>query len=414
MAEIDFDELDKAVNSIMSGSGIAKKDPDTTSASSDDDQDNEAQHDTLGVESHEDNDMNRDESTDMTVSDADANTDTDVADEAVSDDDDMPAEHSYDQAVDTTEPSDSVDETDKTDESSVETDAAQSTTPQTSTPLATKRRGQFMDMKHPSADMKTGSVASATPSRQGVTLAPLSQLAVTPSESTDSFEQASVSNEAVDVSHLDGVDTTMPESAPEQTEDDTNVLDDNESAPTSPFLPDAKVEKRPLGAPFGLEDTAEESEDVSASAPDTASDSTTSDASTNQAALPQELHPSVLEVEADTTADTQDQAASTPAATDTESTKAVEATPAVEDKTPVSSSAHTGPTSIPPQYTTKKQSDDSDDAPQTSLYDNAVEHPALSEHKKPSHWLVAIIVIIMLLLGAAGGAVLYLYQTGAL
>ncbi len=284
------------------------------------------------------------------------------------------------------------------------------------TSLATKRRGQFMDMKHPSADMKsaTSAQSESLPSRVGVTLSPLSarqssddSLSASPSEVADDAEPTSLeSSEDIDT-QLDSISNDSRDRTSEYGDD---LLDDDD-APTSPFLPDAKVDKRPLGSTSTADDTmseiqADNERPLEVTAPATVSTQ-----------LPKELDSSVLEVEADTTAEEQaSQDHDNDYSDDNETTAQPDTDGGLEhgeSDDEKKSDGFAAPTSIPPQYSVKEDKVDEAE-PQTSLYDDAADHPALVESKKSSHWIIAIVIFLMLLLGAAGGAALYLYQTGTL
>lgn len=298
------------------------------------------------------------------------------------------------------------------------------------TPLTTKRRGQFMDMKHSSADMRSipGPMASKPLPRVGATLAPLSSTVTLEDTHIDELDEpksteASTQKEEMSLLEapepMDEIAAVSTASDDEQGTSSTNdAVDAADTVLASPFLPDAKVEKRPLGAPVITPtkeiDRAQEDATLAESTL-THGVAIEAPASTGPIApatvtttLPEELHPSVLEVEADTTAATNvtDNAQRPEALASKEDTPMPRADVAktVANDTP-------GTASIPPQYTAKKPAES--DGPQASMYDTA-DHPVLTQPKKTSHWAMAIVIIILVLLGALGGAALYLYQTGTL
>jgi hypothetical protein len=221
-------------------------------------------------------------------------------------------------------------------------------------PLAAKRRGKFMDVMHPSHDMTPNTPSPFTPKRK--TLAPLTPT-VTPQEVPETKPTAD--EPSVDVSASDtaqeitaatsepatavGVENEQPQKpnslyvdplelapksdtsnegdTPESSQPESDVsaessTDTSSPAPepiTTPFLNDAQVEKRPLGA-FGDTDATP----ISVNTGDTAVSTTASDETLSQVEtpgvpaagvtndttqtaptvpLPRELQPDVVQVE---------------------------------------------------------------------------------------------------------------------
>jgi len=106
-------------------------------------------------------------------------------------------------------------------------------------PAARRSSGRFMDVMHPSSDMRTATVESTLPTVPSS--ASLSTPAPTPeTEPEPEPETASVP----EVSSVEPVFESRQEAEAPKEEDPRPVAE-------SPFLPDAVVEKRPLGAtPF--------------------------------------------------------------------------------------------------------------------------------------------------------------------
>lgn len=205
--------------------------------------------------------------------------------------------------------------------------------------LATKRRGKFMDVMHPSHDMAPGKTAVVpAPIVKPVLIAPLSDdippavassepVAVEPNDeplvalpttlpvelpaTVDEKETVTETEPTPDSMYVDPIelaDTPAIEKAPELTvtePEEHEAVDDVTDVPSieepnipvvTPFLTDAKVEKRPLGNPQSLEDAAdtvpgEELEDSS-------SLEASADAQIAPTApLPRELQPDVVRVE---------------------------------------------------------------------------------------------------------------------
>jgi hypothetical protein len=415
MAEIDFDELDKAVSSLMEN--VKKPNQQPTSEVGDKPADNTQDND-----SQDNDEANRSQQGDETTEDSESiqsDTDTTASDQTATPTPTIPSE------------------------------SEESTAPRPS--LANKRRGQFMDMKHASADMRAVPAAAKPMSRIGASLRPISSTAGPEGEQEKkelTTPQAPVDNVASDelagdlestASAADTSDTLLLLTGDDNdisTENDSEVRDEDNDTPTSPFLSGTKVEKRPLGMPTPVTNEDESIDSATQDNPDTDASSqgrplthgtelSVSSESIAPAAsptkLPEELHSSVLEVEADTTAvddksgveESQNQADGEQEFDTPPKTAEIKDSEASDD-TEQSAEKH-APTSIPPQYKAKK----ADDAamaqePQVSMYDTAVDHPTLAQPKKTSHWAIVIVIIILVLLGALAGAALYLYQTGTL
>lgn len=152
----------------------------------------------------------------------------------------------------------------------------------------------------------------------------------------------------------------------------------------SPFLADAKVEKRPLGV-------ADEPTTVVSAEPELAPEPTIAAPETENTPMPEELQSDLMAIES---------AAAPDVASEVTSDESVSA-----DTAPQASVA-TGPTSIARQYKEQPRTASEDDEsgaifdPQT--YQQPIEHPA----KKSSGWgwVIGIIVIILLAVGAAVAA----------
>lgn len=269
--------------------------------------------------------------------------------------------------------------------------------------LAVKRRGQFMDMIHPSSDMRT---SNRPTSRQGVTIQPVkSDAANTPAEvpaapeptpapesSNAPTEESAAPGTAewpdpIDMATEDVEPSTQatepatsaeePVAAPE--EQPSEPVSEDEAAPlTSPFLTDAKVEKRPLGG--NASPTTELVEKDAQVAPAEA---------TPPVVLPEELTGDVMAVEA----------------------KDLSAHPEAPKPSAIGAKAtEAAASSITQQYTEQPSSGDQTNG---SIYDTATYHQAIDTEKpaKKSSALKWIIwIIVLLLVGAAGGAA-YFYFT---
>lgn len=287
----------------------------------------------------------------------------------------------------------------------------------TKTPLAIKRRGQFMDVVHPSSDMtgKPGDLPVAPAPK--VSIQPISPSvepeapAETPVEPTEAAPETAAPTEshtpeapqapietveppAADRSWPDPLDTMETQ---EETKDSlaapTAALEDTaveavttpdvaaetpeEPASDTPFLADTKVEKRPLDA-FSVEETPGVVDPATAAAP---------------TELPPELQPEVIAVEANSTDQASEDVEETPA-------------PVEKESTPEPSFN----ASIPQQYVAEENQADEDH----SIFDTREYHQPLTPTKAKKNglpgWLVALFVVILLAgLGAAGGYFWFYY-----
>ena len=293
---------------------------------------------------------------------------------------------------------------------------------------AARRSGRFMDVIHPSASTQRKASSTLGVSRQGVTLEPLASPAeetvahVVPTEEIvpvthDSQESDIVADVAEVRDWPDPLEFNNASSASDDEVDQEQALDEalaktEQIEPlSSPFLADAKVEKRPLGGPVPelmLEahtlDTTEQ-EEVSESRDDV-------QAPADAVVLPEELQGDLMAIESDTTAGNVTSESVTPEAA-TQPVKAVVAeksfvTPtAAPIAAAVSAASSTGAVSIPQQY---REAPSTGDQTTGSIYDTDTYHQPL-EHpaKKRTGWLWVVWVLVLLLLGAGGGALAYLY-----
>ncbi len=314
-------------------------------------------------------------------------------------------------------------------------------TPEPSSNVApAARRGRFMDVMHPSGDMKTAMM----PKRESVTIdapqsisiesspesSPVDASISIPDDVIDGLDQSSETTELPSavvepettwpdpISFAEGHETTgATESAdiheqeqadltdepqdtpveqfgapePEQSADDVAATDhdetiesephDTEAPMASPFLPDAKVEKRPLGTPPTFPDTAEATSDQETSDQSSESESTSSD-------VPRELSPEMLNIEADMST------SSEPEIPETDQTD----TPTV----PVA-------TDIVRQYDEKPSTENASNG---AIYDTAAYHQPLTQAPKKAHgWMIIVWILLLLIVGAMSGAAYFYFTT---
>lgn len=272
--------------------------------------------------------------------------------------------------------------------------------------LATKRSGRFMDVVHPSSDMKK--IDKPMVNRTAQTVAPVNSIVESASPVS---EQAGVpaaplvSDPDVElptglqtaettIATADVVDTVAVDEQPESTEvstandpelelSDSLTTDTSDMPSTSPFIPDAKVEKRPLGG-------ALPSEEVSMTEKFDESQEETNEPVVEHAAsltstptgLPPELHQDVAAIEAGVPSE-------------------AEAAPATKPEVAAGSS-------IAPQY---KEAPQTDEKRHEALYDSAAKGAPLAHPtKKKSGWTWVIWIVLLIILGAGAAAVFYYFK----
>lgn len=360
MTEIDFDELDKAVNSLMADTSTPKTSP----------------------------------SSDNSVDESRSSTPTETAQN-----------------------------------SSSATKAPLSESKPAAPPLATKRRGQFMDIVRPTATKST----SFPTHRQGVTIAPASSIAPTVSSnnsparpvdevaaivSVEPFESTSpqdASEKATESSSQNSEVTTSSQSewpdpiefaATEQKQQETTAVESTQGSSErdvspleSPFLPDAKPEKRPLDAlAAGEESTAVEQQGETEETEATFSETTKVD-------LPAELHTSVMAIESESTAEPDP----TPESVAISPSMSEEKENVTDSESVVSSNERAidvpAGGSIPQQY---QEQPNTGDQTNGSIYDTANYHKAIEAHatggRKSSVAKMIVWGILLLVLGVGIGA----------
>jgi hypothetical protein len=235
-------------------------------------------------------------------------------------------------------------------------------------PAARRSSGRFMDMVHPSSDMKSR-MQTATPTSLASPLQPVRQqqpepqLVATPVESTPAW------NEPLE----------------------------------SPFLPDAKVNKRPLG---GLETPVDTSDAQGLSFDFKGLLDDEPDEILLEAPQPQER------IEAHVMPDPIDFAAAQAVTADIEAASYEETVeePVLEPEVIIAVPEDTtpqpvldvpvGPTSIMPQYKEQPSTVEATGA----MFDTESYHqPVVAPVKKKSGWLTVLLIVLLAILGAGGG-----------
>lgn len=268
--------------------------------------------------------------------------------------------------------------------------------PRTATPSRPPRTsGRFMDVVHPSVDMRQAGPLPEVRRVAEVT-APIEEPVVAP-------------RQEVPMADIRAVPRREVEQLPVPTEIE-EAEDDWSLAPDSPFLPDARVEKRPLGAsePTGFAAPAElpEIEDLPVFEEMPSPDAEV------------EVIEAEPEVEFEVEVDTQDEpevyaemdVESVPEFDVTEAAAAVsvgampELTPLIEDEP---ESTYAGPVAITPQYTPKPSANqESGEIFDTESYHQPFAAPV---KKKGGALKIILITLLVLVLGVAAGGAFYLY-----
>lgn len=251
-------------------------------------------------------------------------------------------------------------------------------------PLAERRSsGRFMDVVHPSSDMRSVTVPPRTTTAIADPVAPsISEPAAPTAAWPDPIDmhESATKQEAPTASTLNSV---------------AEPVSDAQAPQESPFLSDAKVEKRPLGAfsnevhESGPSDPAVvpkpvDQPEVFTPAPAAQDTPKAPDSQIhNDTPLPAELQPGLLSIEANE--DPSKVTLSTAIPTATEST---------------------GPTSITQQYTEQPSTGDK---PTGTVFDTEAYKKPQPSKKKKSGWLVVLWIFLLLVVGAGIGAAVYFF-----
>lgn len=422
MKEFDFDELDKAVNSLMKdapGSAPVKADDDVTTVTLSDV--------TAGVEGKAD-DMpistspflqNNNDTTTTDVPTPNTDDEAPVADSAESElEPEEPAALESPETDNTTPDDDEGEkpeepETTNTTDNSVANDDTPESAPKVKQSTVPHRKGRFMDVKHDASSMRSGGTPNKYASRQGITLQP------TPSDEKTHLDTAPVSTAskepATDVEvptaekseeAIEKPEALLPK--PSESMPDTVAASDSPEKPTeySAFIPDAKVEKRPLGQPQTVTSAKPVDSPVASETPleDNDKSNNSPDVGTPvapDATLSAEYDQHLMAIESgDTPEDTPESKDSTLAVSGPEKTSVS------ADAVASSTSTPTGPASIQQQY---KEAPSSGDQTNGAIYDTASYHQPLKHpEKKKSGLLWVVLIVIIILAGIGGGAFIYL------
>jgi hypothetical protein len=275
---------------------------------------------------------------------------------------------------------------------------------------ARRPSGRFMDVMHPSSDMKTSSAASpkAPPSPDvshfGTTVS-VPAVAPPPAETAVQPVEAPVVVEAP-------VPTVSEPAVPTLTESlaaELGAVDSPAEEPqSSPFLPDAKVEKRPLGGAPTEESASTDVSDELTASQSSAKDAQLAPDATVAAEIPEEYHDDLLAIETNLAVDTpeaDDPLIASELETPTEETGAE----APVDSMSEESGQPTGPSSIAQQYKEQPSTGDQSSGAiyDTNDYHKPVNHPA----KSAPGWLWVVAIIVIVIICGAGAAAFYLLSS---
>ena len=297
--------------------------------------------------------------------------------------------------------------------------SAPSSPPRTSTVPAARRSGRFMDVVRPAAPVKKQDTPAKV-SRQGLSLEPVSPSvepsSVSPTEPIDSSSTSPVAPgtsqssgdwpDPLDVAGFsketsEGVTPKEPtNSVPEPAVSEEESV---ESPLTSPFLPDTKVEKRPLGANAIANAGITEPSDATVEQPprEDPDDQLPATLEDTKSILPAELHSDLIAIESDTTSPEVSESDSSVGEKKPEPWKA----PADQKEDSSESSKPSIPISIPQQYKEEASTGEKESGAiyDTDSYHKPLAHPA----KQKSGWMWVVWILLILVIGAGGGAALY-------
>lgn len=388
MKDIDFDELDKAVNSLMGGikTKSDKPEPKTLTISPTLKDDEQPAYDNI----------------------------TQAAERIGSETIIAPAEKTEilsDITTSAPKPEPAVEKTN----SPAQADASvkpSSSVVQPATPAVSRTGGRFMDVMHPSSDMKTSTTSSApvakvspvapkAPSREGVLIQPPEPPRDTPSKPQDN-DTPTVIEKPQDVAA--GIVIPEPAIPVEETPQQVTVPSipevippqpQNQAPLVSPFLAGAKVEKRPLGGAQAEDENVKGNEDVSSFEHQYAIDNSADTQLAPDAAntdLPAELHTDLLAIEtnlAELSEDhTEQNATVQPLKPDTATSSEIER---------------------PKESVAVEQAADPADG---AIYDVSAYHTPIAHPKKhTTEWLWIGVIVFIVIVCAAGAAAFYLIST---
>lgn len=270
--------------------------------------------------------------------------------------------------------------------------------------------GRFMDVMHPSSTMKPASnkTADALPAQE-------SQTPKKEASQSSKVSHFGATVEAPTIAAKDvAEDKTVPAistpniAAPVAAHDDIGQDETPIEEPlSSPFLPDAKdkVEKRPLGSASPVP-TKEEEFDPSATSNMSSNETQLSPDPDAADALPEEFNGDLLAIETNLAETDQVLSETSVSSTDQEAQADTVDKEKSEEKIPLSRESEESSKSVKELYEEHPSVDDQPEGAifDTSAYQQSVSHPA----KSTPAWLWIVIIIVIIVVCAAGAAAFYL------
>lgn len=178
---------------------------------------------------------------------------------------------------------------------------------------------------------------------------------------------------------------------------------------SSPFLPDAKVEKRPLGSPASSVPMIAPESELAVPVPDDSDAQLPVKPTDLTSEAPEEFGGDIMQVEADTHMGVPktDEIHPVDEKNDTaqQSQESEKRSTSSDDEMPSSEPSASGRISIPPQY---KEQPSTGEKESGAIYDTSTYHqPLMHPTKKKSGWLWVLWIVLILIVGAGAGAALY-------
>jgi hypothetical protein len=301
-----------------------------------------------------------------------------------------------------------------------QTVSSQQATPMSSS-LAGRRgnAGRFMDVVHPSSDMRAAPAALGQISRQGSTINPVSKTPIAPNApapATPAEAPSATTNswpDPIDFHEFKSSQTISGQEPSKEKDEDADIDQINDEitstlnqssneTPDSPFIAGTKVDKRPLGA-FSDEQsaTAVPASETPAKEEPKMEEKTNTDIEQSQSMvtpLPAELQNDLLSIESDDSTTSPEMVADA-------SVVAPVATPAANVSVQDPNTQPVVTASITQQYKEQPSSGDQNSGAiyDTNAYHKALLHPA----KKKSGWLWVLWIVILLVVGAGAGFIVY-------
>jgi len=293
-------------------------------------------------------------------------------------------------------------------------------TPPADTTISRRPAGRFMDVVHPSSDMRSNSTPERPVGRIGQTIQPVGEVANTsPNDRSEVPTQPTVSQEPIgDVKPKPPmIGGAEPINDSNQADVPGGLASDQSDVMTSPFLEDAVVEKRPLGGIEPSENIPAEPEPaVPEAMPDPIADwqpatepvvneVATVNPEVNQSQSPQQSTEPEAESVDETTEAPEEPLAPELSAEVLALDSNEELNP--PEPEPSSPTSHGLPGDIPKQY----KPVEAETPEPTAVFEEVASEPQTLQHppKKKSGWKIVIWIVILLLLGVASGVLAWFF-----